>query len=51
MLKNYPLDDPKIDLLGKSGFILLITTIESYLSGVLYRRNSSKYIRIPLHDR
>lgn len=31
MVKNYPLDDPKIELLGQSGFILLITTLESYL--------------------
>ena len=41
MLKNYPIDNPKIELLGQSGFILLITTLESYLENLFYRLCSS----------
>lgn len=36
MVKNYPFDDPKIELLVQSGFILLITTFESYLERVFF---------------
>jgi hypothetical protein len=37
MVKNYPIDEPKIELLGQSGIILLITTLESYLERVFYK--------------
>lgn len=36
MLKNEPFDDLKIELLGQSGLVLLITTIESYLEQLFY---------------
>lgn len=34
MLKNSPLDDPKIELLGESGVILLIITLEAYFNRI-----------------
>lgn len=36
MLQNYPIDDPKIELMAQSGLILLITTLESYLESLFY---------------
>ena len=36
MVKIYPLDEPKIELLGQSGFILLITTLEAYLNRIFH---------------